>query len=396
MGSKIAKAFGRMAWMALPLGMAGCGADGHTAAEPVVQDSAGVRIVDHRGALPEAPLWTVEMEEALELPGDFHRVAGGTVLDDGSVVVADAGSREVRRFASDGRPERVVGGEGEGPGEFMGLSLLDRWPGDSILTFDINLRRITLFDADLSFGRTFELEVTDAAPFGNLHGVMEDGTMVASGFSQLPDGGPRTGAQRYPSPLHLYEPEGEVREVEFAEVWTESYFDVIGGGGFSVMPVPFPSAIRPAYGVRRAVLGETLSGEIRSYDSEGALRGIVRGTGPAIRLTPAARQDGIERALDGTAEGIDLEERRRRLEALDFPEHEPILSQVAVDREGRIWMAPFSGTRWTIFDEDGAFVARIELPERTRPLEIGADDILAVVPDDFDVERVYRIPLRGG
>ena len=67
-----------------------------------------------------------------------------------------------------------------------------------------------------------------------------------------------------------------------------------------------------------------------------------------------------------------------------------------MDREGRIWMAPFSGTRWTIFDEDGAFVARIELPERTRPLEIGANDILAVVPDDFDVERVYRIPLRGG
>ncbi|TVP54012.1 MAG: hypothetical protein EA351_14115 [Gemmatimonadales bacterium] len=373
---------------------AGCADGGPGAEEPIVRDSAGVRIVDHRGELPDTPRWAAPMTGAVELPGDFHRVAGGVVLE-GAVVVADAGSREVRRFTPDGTPGRVVGGEGEGPGEFMGLSLLARWPGDSILAFDISLRRITLFDADLTFGRTFELEVTDAAPFGNLHGVMEDGTMVASGFSQLPSGGPQTGAQRYPSPLHLYGPGGEVRKVGFTELWTESYFDVMGSGAFSVMPVPMAASIRPAFGPCRVVLGETHTGQIRSFDSDGALRAIVRGTGPAIRLTSEARRTAIDRALEATAVGIEPEERRRQLEALEFPANEPVFSLLAIDREGLVWMAPHSGTDWTVFGEDGSFVARIELPDRIRPLEIGADYILAVVPDEFDVERVYRIPLEG-
>ena len=384
---------GRVALGSLALLMVACGGGDQSPSVAVVSDSAGVRIVDHGGVLPDGPVWSIEMGQALELPGDFHRVGGGVVLDRGAVVVGDGASRELRSFTPGGDPGRVVGGEGEGPGEFMAVTLLDRWPGDSIAVFDVNLRRVSLFDGDLNFGRTFALEVSDEAPFGNIHGVLDDGTMVASGFSRLPDGGPQTGVRRYPSPLHVYDSGGGVRVVGFAELWTESYFDVMGGGAFSIGPVPFASAIRPAFGRDRIVLGESLTGELRIFDSDGALRGIVRGTGPMVRLDAEARRAGIDRALDGTASALDAGERRRQLEALELPEHQPILSRVGVDRDGFLWMAPYSGTRWTVFDGAGGFLAHIDLPEGIRPLEIGTDYLLAMIPDAFDVERIYRIPL---
>jgi hypothetical protein len=49
--------------------------------------------------------------------------------------------------------------------------------------------------------------------------------------------------------------------------------------------------------------------------------------------------------------------------------------------------------RWTIYDPQGAVQARIALPPRFRPYDIGRDWILGQELDDLDVEhiRLYRL-----
>ena len=57
-------------------------------------------------------------------------------LQDGRVVVADAGSSEVRIFQPTGAHQMTLGGRGEGPGEFPGLWSL--WVvGDTLLVEDV-------------------------------------------------------------------------------------------------------------------------------------------------------------------------------------------------------------------------------------------------------------------
>jgi len=109
--------------------LSGCGGEGEV---PAVQllDSAGVRIVEnHRPAWEEGRGWTIGAEPLLRLgvvEGDpalqFEGVTGLARLDDGTVIVADGGAQEVRFFDSMGSPLTVIGGKGEGPGEFSGLS----------------------------------------------------------------------------------------------------------------------------------------------------------------------------------------------------------------------------------------------------------------------------------
>jgi hypothetical protein len=74
----------------------------------------------------------------------FSRIRRVRLSDKGDVYVLDASAREVRVFSSEGERLRVIGGPGEGPGEFslpadMGLL------GDTLWVADGGRRRLTWF-----------------------------------------------------------------------------------------------------------------------------------------------------------------------------------------------------------------------------------------------------------
>lgn len=76
----------------------------------------------------------------------FSQVRQVRVTDRGDVFVLDAMSRDVRVFDSDGELLRVIGGPGEGPGEFaspVSMGLL----GDTLWVADVRNRRMTWFSA---------------------------------------------------------------------------------------------------------------------------------------------------------------------------------------------------------------------------------------------------------
>ena len=81
----------------------------------------------------------------------LSRVATVRRLDDGSILLANSGSASLRHYDAGGRFIRSIGGQGEGPGEFRGLSWFAVLPGDSLVAFDRMLRRVSLFDLDGAF-----------------------------------------------------------------------------------------------------------------------------------------------------------------------------------------------------------------------------------------------------
>ncbi len=119
----------------------------------VVTDSAGVRMVANAGPLwnpgeewrltPE-PLLSLGVVADTPLVQQFHRIEGLTRLTDGTIVVLNSGSGEVRAFDSSGRHLWSAGGLGQGPGEVSGdgWKTLQRLSGDTLLIRS-GLSRIT-------------------------------------------------------------------------------------------------------------------------------------------------------------------------------------------------------------------------------------------------------------
>ncbi len=383
--------------LAAPL-LSACGEGGGPDAPAViVQDSAGVLLLTHPIDV-DPPGWVADMPGILVLPGEFFRVSGAVALSDGSLVVADGGSLTLLRFGPDGEPSGTVGGAGEGPGEFQAIQLLALYPGDSILTFDLNLRRASLFGGDGSFGRSFQLETTDEAPFANLRGVHGDGSLLATGFSQTPPGGPENGRHWYTAPIFRYGPDGAFRGKLAADAGGESYFERIAGG-FTVFNPLFGRSSFVAVGPELVVVAANDRWDLRFFTPDGTLTHRVRlGEGPPPPVTDPLRREAVERALESSTSTRDPAELRRIHESMEVPATFPAHARVLVDGLNHVWverytLTPAQESEWLVFSPIGELAARVTLPARFTPHHIGADFLLGVLRDEFEVEQVVRIPL---
>ncbi len=107
---------------------------------PILHDSAGIRIVGNPRPPEGSRLWQVGPEWTVSIgdrEGDdpylLHQVMDAMRLPDGRIVVANGGDGELRVFDGSGTHVATWGGRGEGPDEFEYLSLVEPWPGDSII-----------------------------------------------------------------------------------------------------------------------------------------------------------------------------------------------------------------------------------------------------------------------
>lgn len=69
-------------------------------------------------------------------------------LDDGTIVVGNSATGQIRFFGGDGRLLRTIGRQGDGPGEFSGRIRLSRGTGRKLRAADGGDRRITVYEAD--------------------------------------------------------------------------------------------------------------------------------------------------------------------------------------------------------------------------------------------------------
>lgn len=170
---------GALGGLAVTLGVLACRGASDTAVawDGAVRDSAGIEIVENFGT----PLWREEegwtFTEVLRIGAvegvpeyEFGRISGIAVLSDRRIVVGDALAHTVRFFSPEGVHQRTVGRQGQGPGEFGAGSLTPL------------------------VGRGDTLLVIDAAN-AQAHVLAPDGTWLES-FSTVPDGHYRIGLWR--------------------------------------------------------------------------------------------------------------------------------------------------------------------------------------------------------
>lgn len=380
-----------------------CGGDAPPTASgdaPAVGDSAGVRIVGHDHL--DAPIWTVDLEGGVRYgrgPVDgleLFQVRQALRLGDGRVVVADGGNQRLLFFESDGGFLGSEGRRGQGPGEYQHLSVVASVPGDSLVVWDREARRVSVLDREGGFVRSFALETTEDVPFANIQRVFPDGSFLATGFADIGDG-PPSGRLAPPSPLYRFGPAGAL-EHHFGDfVAGESFFEPFPDGGFRIHPVVFERRNTRLVAGSRLVFADNEPFEIRYLDPEGDLVQIVRGP-PSAPLTDAVAAAEIERLL-AEGEYDDPAPVRRILEEMERPATVPAFGESFGDRLGRVWLALLepgradSRTTWVVVAADGTLAGRVDVPDDFRPLDAGPHEVLGVRTDELGVERVVAATL---
>lgn len=388
-----------------PFLAAGCGAGDRAGAAPVVRDSAGITIVEN--AAPqwsEAEAWRVASEPEVEigvLEGDeayqLYRVAGATRLSDGRIVVANGGTNELRFYDADGRHLRTVGGEGGGPGEFRMMSTLLRASGDSLIVADLFAGRLSLFDAEGGFVKTW----AGMGMMRTARARLADGTFLGQAPLRF-DGSP-DGPVRMPLTIIRFDTAGTVLDTVVTLPGTERDFRMISNddGRIALRSriVPFARASYFAVADGRIYAGANDAYQIEVHTPGSGLTRLIRRMRPNRPVT----DDVIDRFRQVRLAAADDDDARRAIEQqladAKFPETMPAFSDLAVDAAGNLWVEDYSmddDNRWDVFDPDGVWLGTVPLPPGLEPYEIGEDYVLGGVRDEFDVERVrlYRIDKR--
>lgn len=349
--------------LALSAGAVGACADSTLDDLPIRTDSAGVSIVHYpslpsvensRLAIADEPELTLGHEGG-EPAYEFFTIAGVVRLGDGSLVVANAGTMELRVFSPDGRFLGAFGGRGEGPGELSFMRGLWITGGDSLVVWD-GQSKFNLFSPSGEFVRTGHFIGTPFTGFRSwfwVRGVLADGRVIGSHF---PLSRPTTGV-----------PERGTELLAFTNLAVAQWDSVRVTPSDEMIGATFgPGSFASAAGSTVALV-DGADFRIELYDASGHLFTMISASFPDIPVTSSVLDAYVESFVEQlpapTPEVI-----RDRLYSAPLAPVLPKVRAVFVDSDDRIWVERFDEvgspkSLWEVFERDGTWIGRIGMPD---------------------------------
>ncbi|HSM62114.1 MAG TPA: hypothetical protein VK849_15005, partial [Longimicrobiales bacterium] len=355
-----------LAVLSLAIAVTGCAREEASPAS-VARDSAGIEILESlRPAWGSEARWRIGPEPLLRIgvsEGDptreFSGVTGALRMRDGTVVVADAGSQEVRFFGEGGRFLTAVGRRGAGPGEFTGLSGLGRGPDHDIWAWDFSLRRVTWLDATGRILRTVSL--APEPPVLSPVGALPDGSFVLKQLwgAQRVAEATRTGLRRDPVAYVRFDSTGALVDTLGLFPGREVFLTEEDGRGVMSTP-PFGRNSVAAVWRGAVLVGAQTIFELEARTADGVLRRILRIPTRDVELRPeealAFLEERIADALPRERPGV-----RRTFEAIPLPATRPAHGAILVDAAANLWVSEWepnirAPARWTVLAPDGRWL----------------------------------------
>jgi hypothetical protein len=393
----------------LVVGFGACASDEAEEAFTIT-DSAGVSIaVSHEPAWPDGGGWRLGGQPSVLIGGGITDttvlegpVAGAFRLDDGRLIVADEGSRQLRWYTETGTLLMSVGREGDGPGEFRDLSALLH-VGDSVAVLDRELRRLSLFDLEGHFGRSITLknppeEAFPPRPIGRL----ASGEWIA-----LVQGSHSTGeltrAVRDSVAIWLVSDAGEpVRRLAALPGDDRLVFASRDFVGETVPPYGRNTTIRFHDGQVWAGTGDEF--RLDRWTTDGELEGSVRwarAPEPVLQATIDHVRDSVQAQFSDAesqwrAVGAEV---LKGLDAWGTPARAPAYGSFRLDDDGNLWVAAYAlensiePITWHVFDVNGRLLGDVVFPPAVVPSHITSDQIIGIWTDPDGLERVVAYPL---
>ena len=371
--------------------------------------------------LDDLPNWRVSSSPILSIglvdgpePYLLYDVTSLRLTSRGQIIVANAGTRELRVFDSDGAFVRAVGRRGQGPGEYQHLTGIELFARDSLIVFDRDLRRLSVFSPSGQFLRSFLVEAPggSAAPVEALVGVVDGkALMVGARYRDAPEYPARIGIERITNTIFSVDlTDGVVRTVTDVSGTERGY--IVRESGMSFAPLPHRRWAVIAAFSGGLLVGDNALPTVRVLTPNGAFQRAFDVPFAIHQLSNDERVAWIDRMI---ARYPDLPPERAAEQSrtiLEFggPMVAPRYARIIPDGDGRFWVQEYhpSGNdqeiRFVGIDQDGvpfaslripsglAASAEFDIPSNTR-LQIDSEHVYGVWKDEQDVEfvKVYKI-----
>ncbi len=329
-----------------------------------------------------------------EGPGAIIRVGEADVLPDGRLAVADVGRDEILIFDREGQLLEVLGGRGEGPGEFVSLSKI-RVEGDSVVAAETNITRVTWFGSD------GKLRSTRQTGFVRPNG---EGWWPLPGWGALVrevsrgSANPSPGAERVTRHLSVLHSDG-TRDTLTSFLGLEIVTVDAGGPMLS----RFGALLGPDSYIAvggddtswRVVLGDGAEPRLTVWDQNLAPLLDISWDPDVAELAEsdlsAIKASWVQAQIDFGGE--DPAESERRVNLLPEPTRFPVFDAILVADDGSIWVRRADTTDrhtlWYVFSDAGVWLGEVEVPRDVdRVVAISDGQLVGVRRDALGVESI--------
>ena len=311
---------------------------------------------------------------------EFFGVSGLERLSTGEIVVANGGTQELRVFSSEGRYLRTLGRQGEGPGEFLDLAFIDVVRGDSIVTFDRQLRRITVVDA-----RSGGLRVLDGTSRIATH-VLEAGSIVWEEHR----GSFREGIWSDPVTVVLSDANGMTTDSVGVFDGTEFLYSA---GTRYVERRPFGREFRTAAGDSLIYVADGGEYSILVFSISSRRSVILRGLFPAQIVTAKMFDDLLSMWIADSRDSARQADLEKLRSTKPYPATTPPHGELLIATTGDLLVQDFSWNPkepqiWRIFDADHVPKATLTVPPGLRVLYVNGSELGGLREDEYGIERI--------
>lgn len=340
-------------------------------------------------SLADPPIAEIGRNDGVVL-GD---VSAAAVMADGGVVLVDRQTQQVLRLSPVGTVVEVLGGRGEGPGEFRWLESLFAM-GDTVVAYDTDLARVTIWRPGAEEPEIHSLPQLEGTPTFLMAAVSsKDWFLVPRSY--LEEG--ESALQERHSEVFFF----DVATQEMSSVGTRHMaYDFVREieGGRSSYRVPYLGEAHVASVDGRGVF-VPIGDAVLEVWSPGAAE-VERRVPLPIDLTPYSRQ-AIRSARDEALSGASGEYARLLRERFDgvLEELPPLAppAQRIVAMGGDVWIQPFSGdsavAAWIVVRPAAGAVLATATVDPNMSLLAGSQDV-AVLLGRTDVLEEQFVQLR--
>ena len=364
----------------------------------------GTAVINREAAWTRTSRWKLSRSPLVEIggrrgngPEDLLKVAGVVRLDDGSIVVANASSGQLKYFDRTGTHLTSAGGIGWDRGTFRVLGWIQQLETGGIVAYDESLRSLSVFDTEGTYVRQL-LEGYD--PRGNgafltIEGVFEDESVLIH-QSRMAEFAP--GAQRSDDWFVHVPKVGVPATVTDAFAGRELVRRRFVNGGDVSQP-PFGRAVHAALSPSRFYVGDDDRYAISAYSPEGKLLHVVRLEDADRPITEAAIDEYMDLRIPKKRD-VDRGMVEPALRALITHETMPAFAALRADPDGNLWARDFDLTlpadrkeRWNVFDSNGRYLGALVMPKAFSVMTVGVDYVAGVWKDQFGTERarIYEL-----
>lgn len=404
----------------LALALAACGGGEAGQAGP----STGLDAPDRTLELATEPVYTVGGMEATDWAA-FGEIAALDFDADGNLYIRDTQEDRITVLDPGGELLRTVGRPGQGPGEISNPMSFTTFDDGRVAVFDFGHRAWVVYDEGGDFVRNVAVDVQELGVPGRDPLAHPGGDIVAAITGRLRFGPAAETEDTMPPhrPIVRFSVDGEGDPQVVYRAWelppppeSENQSQSIGGMTIRMAP---DRAFVPRLNVDvlpdgLLAVADSFGYRIKLVDLDGSVRSTLERPISPTRVSPDIQE--AERAhrranigegggptlmfstSDGRVGGPDADQMRElqeaRIETMLFAEAIPVIEDLAVDHQGRIWVQRSSGTPGEpgptdLITADGRYLGTVPPDGLRIPAAFGPAGLIARIEmDEFDVPTV--------